>query len=32
MNHKCKIKYKSTSSHNKICNSMNASHIIIYFK
>jgi hypothetical protein len=24
------IKYKSTSSHNKICNGMNATNIIIY--
>jgi hypothetical protein len=26
-----KIKYKSTSSHNKICSAMNATNIIIYF-
>jgi hypothetical protein len=25
-----KIKYRSASSHNKICSSMNASNIIIY--
>jgi hypothetical protein len=25
-----KIKHRSTSSHNKICNDMNASNIIIY--
>jgi hypothetical protein len=24
------IKYKSTTSHNKICSSMNATNIIIY--